>query len=186
MEQGQHRAVRAAYQELKTPDAAGLEVLFRPCLLLLAGDRPAAVADSRSIKQQTHVIPPFRSAFYRHLLTHQCAGGDRRRIARIGRRFTMGPQRSSFLHRLDASGRRRSHNSPRSLSGLPERSLLRYAALGLELGSALPYGRRCPLAPLDPFAARVTRIGERWHFQAQCLDSRCGGNRRKIALGIVR
>ncbi len=72
MEEGQREAALEAYDELKDPHAFGLDVLFRPCLLLLMGQRAKAVAESRSLQSQPIHIPPFRAAFYRELLRYNC------------------------------------------------------------------------------------------------------------------
>ncbi len=72
LEQEPKAEALAEYARLRQGDASGLEVLFRPCLLLLAGDREAAVAESQEFRGQPGVVPRFRARFYRGLLAFNC------------------------------------------------------------------------------------------------------------------
>lgn len=68
METAPRDQVVVAYQQLKQRESTGLEALFRPCLMLLLGDRQAAVEESRDMQMRAGIVPRFRTSFYRQLL----------------------------------------------------------------------------------------------------------------------
>lgn len=69
---GEHRA-RTAYEKLGKSSPDGLAALFRPALLLLLGDKPAAQAESRRLReQQPDRLPPLRRESYIRLLQFNC------------------------------------------------------------------------------------------------------------------
>jgi tetratricopeptide (TPR) repeat protein len=69
---GRERALEA-YRDLSVHSPNGLAALFRPALLLLWGDRPQAVADSRRFQAQApRRLPRLRLGFYEQLLRFNC------------------------------------------------------------------------------------------------------------------
>ncbi|HEY3966700.1 MAG TPA: serine/threonine-protein kinase [Planctomycetaceae bacterium] len=68
---------KGAYRALEEKSSAGLAGLFRPALLLLLGDKPAAAADSRQLQErQPNQLPPLRRDFYERLLQFNCGDLD--------------------------------------------------------------------------------------------------------------
>jgi tetratricopeptide (TPR) repeat protein len=69
---GQRRA-RGEYEKISDSSSDGLAALFRPALLLLLGDKPAATADWRQLReQQPNRLPPLRREAYQRLLQFNC------------------------------------------------------------------------------------------------------------------
>jgi len=62
----------AAYRSLSAKSLDGLAALFRPVLLLLAGDKAGALADSRRLRAATPNLPPLRREFYEKLAQFNC------------------------------------------------------------------------------------------------------------------
>lgn len=65
-------AAVTAYRSLAAQPSDGLAALFRPALLLIAGDKPAAAADSRRLRAGDPRLPPLRRTFYEKLLRFNC------------------------------------------------------------------------------------------------------------------
>lgn len=76
LKDGDHQPVLDVYETLKEREASGLEVLFRPCVVLLLGEREQAIDESRTLRTQPNVIPKFRATFYKQLLDFNCDTSD--------------------------------------------------------------------------------------------------------------
>ena len=70
--EGRQRALEA-YRSLSEKSPEGLAALFRPVLLLLLGEKPQAVADSRQFRGlAVNRLPHLRLGFYEQLLSFNC------------------------------------------------------------------------------------------------------------------
>ncbi len=68
---GPERA-RAAWEALAAHPSDGLAAVFRPIPLLMLGDKPAAIAASRQLRDQPARFPRLRRASYERLLAFNC------------------------------------------------------------------------------------------------------------------